>query len=89
MTIPPGNGRTDGLPVDPRDSVGLIPDAPKNEGETLFSASVMLRVAEARVDDVGRAVARLPPADLVRIGARPGDILQITGRMDFLETIPS
>ena len=68
-------------PSDPADSRGLIPDTPINEGKTLFAASVTLRVAEARVEDIGRATARLSPADMVRIGARPGDVLQITGRM--------
>src|SRR3984957_10734129 len=42
-------------------------------------ATVTLRVAEARVEDVGHAVARLAPADLLRIGAKPGDVLKITG----------
>jgi transitional endoplasmic reticulum ATPase len=68
-------------PVDPTDSRGLIPDTPINEGKTLFAASVTLRIAEARVEDIGRALARLSPSDLVKIGARPGDVLQITGRM--------
>ena len=44
------------------------------------AASVTLRVAEARVEDAGRAIARMADADLVRIGARPGDIVKITGR---------
>ena len=38
-----------------------------------------LRVAEARVEDIGHAIARVAPTDLVRIGARPGDVLKITG----------
>ena len=38
-----------------------------------------LRVAEARVEDIGHAVARVAPADLSRIGAQPGDVLKITG----------
>jgi transitional endoplasmic reticulum ATPase len=42
-------------------------------------ASLSLRVAEARVTDVGRAIARLAPADLARLAARAGDILKITG----------
>ncbi len=42
-------------------------------------ATITLRVAEARVEDVGHAIARLAPADLRRIGARAGDILKITG----------
>src|SRR5579864_3266911 len=46
---------------------------------TALAAAVTLRVAEARVEDIGHAVARLAPADLLRIGARPGDILKITG----------
>jgi transitional endoplasmic reticulum ATPase len=40
---------------------------------------VSLRVAEARVEDIGHAVARLSPADLVRLGAQPGDVLKIAG----------
>jgi transitional endoplasmic reticulum ATPase len=47
---------------------------------TSLSAAATLRVAEARVEDIGHAIARLAPDDLVRIGARPGDILKITGR---------
>ena len=43
-------------------------------------AAAALRVAEARVEDIGHAIARLAPDDLVHIGARPGDILKITGR---------
>jgi transitional endoplasmic reticulum ATPase len=44
-----------------------------------LAATVTLRVAEARVEDIGHAVARLSPADLTRIGARVGDVLKITG----------
>jgi len=43
------------------------------------ATSLKLRVAEARVEDIGRAVARLAPGDLQRIGARPGDVLKIAG----------
>jgi len=46
---------------------------------TPLTAAVTLRVAEARVEDIGHAVARLAPADLSRIGARVGDVLKITG----------
>ena len=81
MSVPPPSGRGSDLSEDRGGSSGLIPDTPKNEGKTLFSASVTLRVTEARVDDVGHAMARLAAADLVRIGARPGDVLQITGRL--------
>jgi transitional endoplasmic reticulum ATPase len=45
------------------------------------TATLTLRVAEARVEDVGHAIARLAPADLRRIGARAGDVLKITGGM--------
>jgi transitional endoplasmic reticulum ATPase len=44
-----------------------------------LAATVMLRVAEARVEDIGHALARLTPADLARIGVRVGDVLKITG----------
>jgi transitional endoplasmic reticulum ATPase len=42
-------------------------------------AALTLRVAEARVEDIGHAIARLAPADLQRMGARAGDVLKITG----------
>jgi transitional endoplasmic reticulum ATPase len=40
---------------------------------------ITLRVSEARVEDVGLAIARLAPSDLARMQARPGDVLRITG----------
>ena len=43
------------------------------------AATLKLRVAEARVEDIGRAVARLAPIDLQRMGARAGDVVKITG----------
>jgi len=49
------------------------------ENTPLVPAILTLRVAEARVEDIGHAIARLAPADLVRIGARVGDVLKITG----------
>lgn len=44
-----------------------------------YSATITLRVAEARVEDVGHAIVRLAPSDMQRIGARAGDVLKITG----------
>src|SRR5919106_2694610 len=44
------------------------------------AATIRLRVAEARVEDVGHAIARVSAADLTRIQARAGDVLRITGR---------
>lgn len=41
--------------------------------------ALTLRVAEARVEDVGHAIARLASGDLQRLGARAGDVLKITG----------
>jgi transitional endoplasmic reticulum ATPase len=37
-----------------------------------------LRVSEARVEDVGHAIARLAPLDLQRLGAHAGDVVKIT-----------
>jgi len=44
------------------------------------AASIALRVAEARVEDIGHGLARLASSDLRRLGARVGDILRVTGR---------
>jgi transitional endoplasmic reticulum ATPase len=44
------------------------------------TASIALRVAEARVEDIGHGLARLASSDLRRLGARVGDILKVTGR---------
>ncbi len=49
-------------------------EAPEN-GEAL-----RLTVVEARREDVGRGVARIDPETLKRIGASPGDVLEIEGR---------
>ncbi len=49
------------------------------ENTPSFPATLTLRVTEARVEDIGHAIARLAPADLLRIGARAGDVLKITG----------
>jgi len=43
------------------------------------ATTLTLRVAEARVEDIGHAIARLAPADMLRIGARAGDVLKIAG----------
>lgn len=42
-------------------------------------SSLLLRVAEAPLDDVDRGVIRADPYDLARIGARPGDVVVIAG----------
>jgi transitional endoplasmic reticulum ATPase len=44
------------------------------------SRSLTLRVAEAKAKDAGRGIARIDPADLERIGAEVGDIIQIEGK---------
>src|ERR1700730_11006285 len=44
-----------------------------------LAGTLTLRVAEARVEDIGHAIARLAPADLLRMGARAGGVLKITG----------
>ena len=57
----------------------MIDPATSVPGSTSVPA-VTLRVAEASVDDIAHAIARLSAADLARIGGRPGNILTITGR---------
>jgi len=44
------------------------------------SEALTLKLAEALGKDVGRAMARLDPQDMTRIGAEPGDIVHITGK---------
>jgi transitional endoplasmic reticulum ATPase len=44
-----------------------------------YAATITLRVAEARVEDVGHAIVRLAPSDMQRIGAQTGDVVKITG----------
>ncbi len=51
----------------------------RSRGPESVAVPLTLRVAEARVEDIGHAVARLAPADLQRIGAQAGDVLKITG----------
>src|SRR5580704_15506902 len=43
------------------------------------AAAVLLRVTEARIEDIGYAICRVAPHDLERIDARAGDVLKITG----------
>ncbi len=57
------------------DMAGAMTETPPSS----LTASLKLRVAEARVEDIGRAIARLAPADLQRMGARAGDVVKITG----------
>ncbi|HXX16417.1 MAG TPA: AAA family ATPase [Candidatus Eremiobacteraceae bacterium] len=54
--------------------------SPASPGENArVGATLTLRASEARVEDVGHAIARVAPADLRRMGAQPGTILKITG----------
>jgi transitional endoplasmic reticulum ATPase len=76
MTTPSGDHRAS-EPLPPLDSAqGALSNV---ERATALAAALTLRVAEARIEDIGHAIARLAPADLARIGARPGDVLKITG----------
>jgi transitional endoplasmic reticulum ATPase len=42
-------------------------------------ATLTLRVAEARFEDVGYAIARFAPVDLQRLGAKSGEVVKIAG----------
>ena len=68
--------------TDPRNNTPAGPN--QSLGESAYKGeqprtSLTFRVSEARVEDVGHAIARLAPADLLRLGAEPGDVLKITG----------
>jgi transitional endoplasmic reticulum ATPase len=51
----------------------------KEIAQSSHTGTLTLRVAEARVEDIGHAIARLAPTDMLRIGVRAGDVLKITG----------
>jgi transitional endoplasmic reticulum ATPase len=46
---------------------------------TATTPQVTLKVAEARLQDAGRGLARLDPADLARLSAPAGTVIQIAG----------
>ena len=85
---------TAGMTLAPRDasqaqpSESLVSSVPRPQpvhdpmtdiAPSSFATALKLRVAEARVEDIGRAVARIAPSDLKRMGVRPGDVVKITG----------
>ena len=49
------------------------------ESSSTSTTVLTLRIAEARVEDVGHGIARLAAADMQRAGAQSGDVLKITG----------
>lgn len=54
------------------------------------NATLTLRVSEALAKDVGRAVARLDPNDMAKIGVGVGDIVQIKGKkLTVAKTMPT
>src|ERR1022692_3121904 len=71
-------------PAEPRfeglDRPGQIAGDPLTEvSRSSPSPSLKLRVAEARIEDIGHGIARLAPADMLRMSAESGDVLKITG----------
>ncbi len=63
--------------TDLENDVNRVARASREPGSRV--AGLTLRVAEARIEDIGHAIARLAPADLQRMGVRAGDVLKITG----------
>jgi transitional endoplasmic reticulum ATPase len=76
---PYDGGHTEKPKVKLFDGVGRPAQVPTEVPSSFLVATLTLRVAEARVEDVGHAIARLAASDLRRIGARAGDVLKITG----------
>ena len=66
-------------PAEERKATLLDVPATKPADSSTSGKTLALRVTEARVEDVGHAIARLAPVDLQRIGARAGEVLKITG----------
>ena len=79
MVLPLQRHQTD--PMEKQETVALVDAFAAEEQVTghamtevapsSLAATLTLGVAEARVEDIGHAIARLAPADLRRIGARP------------------
>ena len=51
------------------------------------NSALTLRVAEARSRDVGRAIARIDPKDMVKIGSEVGDVAKIKGKRETVAKI--
>jgi len=63
-----------------RDPAEQIAGDPLTEvSQSSPSPSLKLRVAEARIEDIGHGIARLALADMLRMSAESGDVLKITG----------
>jgi transitional endoplasmic reticulum ATPase len=62
-----------------RDRPEQIAGDPLTEVSRSSPSSLKLRVAEARIEDIGHGIARLAPADMLRMSAESGDVLKITG----------
>lgn len=48
-----------------------------------------LKVSEARPKDVGRAIARIDPEDMKKLGAEVGDIVSIKGKRETAAKVMS
>lgn len=55
-----------------------MPAEPSSRSPT--EPGVRLTVTEARREDVGRGIVRVDPAVLEELGARPGDVVELTGK---------
>jgi transitional endoplasmic reticulum ATPase len=84
MAIGPGDG--DRAHRGPEPFLAALSRQPRSANDPMTditpsssAATLKLRVAEARVEDIGRAVARLAPIDFERMGAGAGDVVKITG----------
>ena len=51
------------------------------------NSTLTLKVAEARSRDVGRAIARIDPKDMAKIGVEVGDIVKIKGKRETVAKI--
>jgi len=52
----------------------------ENERYTMSNDELVLKVKEAIVKDVGRAIARIDPSDMLRSGLESGEIVLIEGK---------
>ena len=60
---------------------------PEPEERGPAAPEIARKIAEALPKDVGRGLARLDPADMARLGIKPGDVVRLIGERETEATM--